>query len=162
MNDVDIKLIGDEELMQALTAADYKTQHKVLKKIVRDTANKTLVKPLRQATPVKTGTLKSSMGALSGKSRRSAVAFAGPRTGGKYKGYVARILENSKGKDREPKGYALSTPWGPRRRVGPLKRNKFVEPTLKAHLRDAENHFIKSIRTILEREFRRARKKGIV
>jgi hypothetical protein len=160
---MDIRLVGDEDLLKALQMADYKTQHKVLKKIVKDTANKTLVKPLRQATPKKTGALRGSMGAVSGKSRKNAVAFAGPRMGGKHKGYIANILEHSKEQTRYPEnGQFLKTPWGPRRSVGPMKRNKFVEPTLTRHLKDAENYFIKSVRTIWEREFKRARKRGLV
>jgi len=161
-NDVNITLVGDEELMKVLTNLDYKTQHKVLKRITKDTAQKTLVGPLRQASPYRTGTLRASMGSLSGKSKRTAVAFAGPRMGGKHKGYVANILEHSKGMKRIPKGAALNTPWGPRKSVKGFRKIVFVVPTLKRHLKDAENYFTKSIRTIMEREMKKARKTGII
>jgi len=164
MNDVDIKLIGDEELMRVLYNLEYKTQHKVLKKIVRDAGQKTMVRELKQRTPVgPTGNLKRSMGIVQGRSKRSAVAFAGPRMSSTYKGYIANILEHSKGQRRYPKSTkALMTPWGPRKSVGPLRRQVFVRPSLISQLRPAELHIIKSLRTIMEREMRKARKTGIV
>lgn len=162
-NDIDIKLVGDQELMKVLTNLEYKTQHKVLKRVVGDAAQKTMVGPIRSVTPVRSGTLKSSVGKKAGKSKRSAVVFAGPLMGGKHKGYVANILEHGKGTKRTPKNSkALSTPWGPRMSVAGIKAKPFVRPTILANLKNAENHIFKSIRTIMEREMKKARKTGRV
>lgn len=171
-NDIDIRLVGDEELLKALHNADYKTQHKVLKKIVRDVGNKTLVKPMRAAAPNRTGTLRKSIGVVAGKSKRNAVMFVTPRVTGKYEGYVANIFEHYDGGKREPgtdkytgkKRKRPRTPHGIRRHSGVMttKYKGFVEKTYDRHLKDAEDYFIKSVRTIWEREFKRARKKGLV
>lgn len=111
--DFDIVLVGDEELMKALTSLDYKTQQKYNKRIVRDAARATIVDRLRKAAPRgPTGNLKKSMGIVTGKSKRSAVMFAGPRMshgrnkdGSKregHAGWVANIIEFNKGQNRYP------------------------------------------------------------
>lgn len=178
---VDIKLVGDEELNQVLTNLDYKTQHKVLKRVVNDAAQKTIVKAVKAAAPVGkgvkgtqfssigTGNLKRSIGTVSGKSKRSAVVFAGPRTKSKYQkrtstnmGFVANIIEHGKNKRRVPTtAKALSTPWGPRKSVKGIPARPFVKPNILSQLKPAENHIFKSIRTIMEREMKKARKNGI-
>ena len=92
MNDVDIKLIGDEELLKAFRELDYKTQHRRLKQVVSNAANiyvKAARKgiPTRQTKPLPTGkkwhppgTGRKSMMKKMGKSRRNATVFVGPRT----------------------------------------------------------------------------------
>jgi len=92
MSDVDIELIGDEELLAVLKDLDYKTQHRFLKRIVSDSAN-IHVKAARRAIPVRRtkltasgqkwhppGAGKKSIGKKMGKSRRTATVFVGPRT----------------------------------------------------------------------------------
>ena len=108
--DVDIRLMGDRELMQALSNMEYATQQKYLKAILRDASTKTMVPLLRNAVPVKTGNLRKSMGSVPGKSRRNAVVFVGPRMSHRktaegsteHKGWVANILQNAKDQDRYP------------------------------------------------------------
>ena len=160
----EIRLIGDKELMQALTQLEYKTQHRVLKKVVNDTARETIVKPLQNASPVgNTGNLRKSMGTKAGRSRKNAVVFAGPRMGGSHKGYIANILEHGKDEKRVPKrARALATPWGPRRSVAGVKARPFVRPTIERNLPNAERHLATSIRKIIEREWNRAVKRGLI
>jgi len=122
-NDMDIELLGDEELMRVLKRLPEKVGRKVLSRVQSDAANP-MVKEIRANAPVgKTRNLRKSIGKVKGRSRRSPVLFVGPRTGGgaktTHKGFIANILENSKGQRRTPKGQYLATPWGPRKSVGP-------------------------------------------
>jgi len=178
-NTVNIKLIGDDELLRTLTSLEYKTQHKFLKRVVKDTATKTLAKALRQASPKgPTGNLKRSMGAVSGKSKRNAVVFAGPRMAGRFqkktstnKGWVANIIEHNKGKVRKPMpdprgGYRGSpkTPHGYRKDSGimPTTYKGYIGRTLTQNLKRAENHLLKSVRTIIERDWNSKVRKGLI
>jgi len=156
----DIKLIGDKELLAALKDLDYKTQQKFLKRILNDTAQKTFVKKLRQASPVRTGNLRKSMGKVAGRSRRVATVFAGPRMSrGKDKathsGYVANILENAKPGRRYPKGQALKIGGSFAKSVGPIRKKTNFKGVILNTLKEAESHMAKSIRTIIERTVRK-------
>ncbi|MBG7617398.1 MAG: hypothetical protein IZT57_03395, partial [Chloroflexi bacterium] len=111
MSDVGISLLGDEDLMKALQALDYATQQKFLKSILRDTSTKTVVPFVRRFTPQgQTGNLKKSIGHVTGKSKKVATVFVGPRMSHNksregevgYKGWVANILEFAKNTDRTP------------------------------------------------------------
>lgn len=157
--DVDITLVGDKELMQVLNNLPAKVNLKVLKRVVNDSANP-MVKEVRANAPVgATQNLKKSIGKKAGKSKRSAVVFVGPRTGGNHKGFIANILEHSKEKIRYPKkSKALSTPWGPRKSVGRLRRRVFVRPSIQRTLKVVEDRFTISLRKILTKEFNKARK----
>lgn len=162
-NDIDITLLGDEELHQILNGLNYQTQHKFLKRVVRDTAQKTMVRPLRDASPRRTGGLQKSMGVVSGRSKRNAVAFAGPRMGGQHKGYIANIIEFNKGELRYPtkrNPNRPKTPYGVRVHSGRMNTLKkgYIAATIKQNLKAAEDHIAKSIRTIIEREIRKYNK----
>jgi HK97 gp10 family phage protein len=161
-NSFDITLLGDKELMSVLTNLPYKVQHKVLKRVVNDAANP-MVKEIRANTPVgPTGNLKKSIGKKAGRSKKSAVVFVGPRIGGKsdasMKGYVANILEHSKGRVRKPKGKLLSTPWGPRRFVRGFPARPFVRPAMKRSIKTVENNMFTSLRKIIQKELNKVRK----
>ena len=162
MSDIDITLLGDEELNKVLTNLPFKLQHNVLKKVVSDSANP-MVKAIKQDAPRgATGNLYRSIGKVAGRSKRNAVVFVGPRLGGggkrgAQKGWVANILEFSKGKVRRPKGQFLATPWGPRRFVGPLQRIEFVEPNIRRTLKVVENNFTNSVRKIIGKELKKVR-----
>ena len=100
MSDVDIKLIGDQELLKIIRGLDRQTQHKVLKKVVSNAAL-VYVKGAKRAIPRRTtklfppsvspgkkrkpwhppGTGKKSPFKKMGKSKRSVTYFVGPRTG---------------------------------------------------------------------------------
>jgi HK97 gp10 family phage protein len=100
MNDVDINLLGDDELLAALRELDQKTQLRYLKRVVSDSAN-IYVKAARRQVPVRRtklvpppvkpgkkrslwhppGTGKKSIGKKMGRSKRTATVFVGPRTG---------------------------------------------------------------------------------
>jgi len=168
MSDVNIKLVGDVELLAALKDLDYKTQHRFLKRVLNDAANKTIVKNLKQVTPVRTGNLKRSMGVVQGKSRRTATVFAGPRSSrirdkAQYSGYVANILENAKPGRRYPKkGTALKMGDKFFTSVGPITKKTNFKATIQGSLRQAEEHMTKSIRTIIERTWNSKVKKGLV
>ena len=155
--DMDITLVGDEELQKILKQLDYKTQHKFLKRVVNDAGQKTVVKDLKRDSPRgETGNLRRSMGTVRGKSRRNATVFAGPRMGGKHKGWVANILENAKPNRRYPKNAkALKIGDNYVKSVGPIKKKTTFRQTIKAAMPAAERHMIKSVRTILEREIRK-------
>jgi hypothetical protein len=163
-NDVDIKLLGDEQLMQAFNNLEYKVSHKVLKKTVNDTARKVFVPPMRKAHPYRQ--IQKSIGVKQGRSRRVAAAFAGPRmiprrfqtdkqkASGNYSGWLAQIVEYNKGAKR-------STSKGYNRGIMPLQGRGRMRTTLKRNLIPAERHVMKSLRTIIEREWKRAVKKGL-
>jgi len=173
MNDVDIKLIGDNELAEALRSLDYATQQRELKKILRDAANKTVVAHLKRVAPVRTGALRASMGVITGKSKRKATVFAGPRLShsktrsGKagYSGWVANILENAKPQRRVPqKGKAFKpffgTASGPGfvTSVGPITKKTHFTYAIQTQLQPAALHITKSTRTVLTRTWNRKRK----
>jgi hypothetical protein len=178
--DMDITLIGDEELTRVLRNLDYKTQHKVLKRIVNDASQKTIAKELKAKAPNRSGRLKASMGTKAGKSKRSAVSFVGPRVPGGSKdkitntnqGYIANVIEFNKGQKRYPgfdkkKGEIRKrpkAPWGVRLHSGvmPTTKKGFIKRAVESQMKPAEMHIIKSLRTIMVREMNKARKKGIV
>lgn len=157
----DITLIGDTELLAALKELDYKTQQKYLKRILNDTAQKTFVKELRRASPVRTGNLKRSMGKKTGKSRRVATVFAGPRMSHKreksqYSGWVANILDNAKPGRRYPKNKkAMTINGGFAKSVGPITKKTNFKGVIIRTLKPAERHIAKSVRTIIERTVRK-------
>ena len=155
MNDIQLHLEGPDALFKIIRGLEAKTQHKILIRVLNDTAQKTFVRNLKIASPVVYGTLRRSMGRVTGKSRRVATVFAGPRMGGAHKGWVANILEHAKSGKRYPKGKFLATPWGPRRSVGPIRKRTNFKGVILGTIRQAEAHMFKSIRTIMEREIRK-------
>jgi len=161
MNDVDIRLVGDEQLLQIIRGLDVKTQHVVLKRVLRDTAQKTFVRALRRESPVRTGNLKRSMGHVTGKNRRVATVFAGPRMGGSHKGYVANILDHAKDNRRFPKE-AKALRWNGRyyKSVGPIRKKTNFKQVILNTIPEAQEHQFKAIRTIIEREIRKYAKRA--
>lgn len=165
MSDVDITLIGDKELLRIIRGLEQKTQQKVLKKVLSDTAQKTFVKELRKEAPVRSGKLKASMGKVAGRSKSKATVFAGPRMRhrdrtGRYSGWVANILENAKTGRRVPKeAQALATPFGFFKSVKPIARRTDFKGVIQSTIRMAEDHTFKSIRTILNREIKKHAKR---
>ena len=164
--DFGIDLIGDKELHQVLTGLDYKVQQKFLKKVVSDAARQTVVKELKADSPKKTGNLRRSMGVTMGRSKKNAVAFAGPRMGGKWTGYIANVIEFNKGNVRYPgpRGKRPSTPMGVRLHSGrmPTTYKGFVTRAIKSQLRNAENHITSSLRRVMVKEMRKGRKTGLI
>ena len=92
-NDASIDLIGDEELLKILHELDVKSQHRILKRVVSDSAN-IYVKAVKRGIPTRetklqpsgkrwhpSGTGKRSIMKKMGRSRRTATVFVGPRTG---------------------------------------------------------------------------------
>lgn len=92
MSDIDLTLIGDEQVLAAFRELDVKTQHKRLHQVLSDAA-KIPKKALRSAIPVRKEKLKPTgdkwhppgMGKKSvmqkrGRSKKSAVLFVGLRT----------------------------------------------------------------------------------
>jgi len=96
--DVDLKLVGDKEILAAFRALDAKTQHRQLHKVLNHAAN-IPKKAQRQAIPVRKtklkptgekwhppGTGRKSTIKKRGRSRKNAVLFVGPKTRtGSYK-----------------------------------------------------------------------------
>jgi len=163
--DFDIRLVGDDELVKALRMMEYKTQHKVLKKIAGDTARKIFVGPLKRAHPY--DQISRSIGVIKGRSRRVGAAFVGPRMvpgwkltdkqkqSGNYSGYLAQIVEYNKGQVRTTKkGYS--------RGVMPTTGKGKMKSTYRSLMPKAERYVMTSLRTIMEREWKRAVKKRIV
>lgn len=170
-NDIDITLVGDKELLRTLENLDYATQHKYLKAILRNTSAKTVVPFVRQATPRgQTGNLRKSIGTITGKSKSTATVFVGPRLSHKksregndgYSGWVANILEFAKPHDRVPKDAKAFKPFfgtaaGPGfvRKVGPIKKKTNLTWAITSRLNPAEIHMTKSIRTVIERTWKK-------
>ena len=173
MSDINIGLIGGKELLRALENLDYSTQHKELKKILRDTATQTFVKRLKQAAPP-SQTLKKSFGHVTGKSRRVATIFAGPRMSLKkaregdegYKGWLANIIEFNKFQNRYPgkrRGGGLKkrpkTPMGVRRHSGVFPWGPFQIRTILNTIRYAEDYQIKAVRKLILKEWKKYTKR---
>ena len=153
--EIDIQVLGVEELMKVLTNLEYKTQHKTLKKITNDVARNVFLPPLRNAHPYQV--IKDSMGVKSGKSKRNAVSFVGPRMGGTKKqlsegkghvGYLANIVEYNKYQDRKTKK-------GASRGRTPLKGRAGIRIAYKRNMSKAEAYFTVAIRKIIQREWNR-------
>jgi len=176
-NDIDIKLIGDKELMQALQSLDYATQQKTLKAILTNASTKAVKPLIKRATPVgQTGNLRKSIGNVRGKSKSVATLFVGPRMSHKrtaegkegYRGWVANILENAKGKDRTPEKAKAFKPFsggtgGPEffKKVGPIRKRTHLTWAVKASLKPAEVYITKATRTVLERAWKKKTKTGL-
>ena len=173
MSDVAIDLIGDEELLRFLDNLEYSTQQKFLKRILRDTATQTFVKGLRRDAPP-SRTLKRSMGHVTGKSRRVATIFAGPRmslskaqTDSGYKGWLANIIEYNKFQNRYPgkdrRGIEKKRPRLPdgsiRRHSGVFPWKPFIRQSLARSVRPAEEHQFKSIKKLILKEWNKYTKK---
>lgn len=92
MNDVDIKLVGDKELLLAFRELDNKTQHKRLHQVLSNVGN-IPQKAMKAVIPIRKdkrnqigekwhppGAGKKSITKKRGRSRQSAVLFIGPRT----------------------------------------------------------------------------------
>lgn len=171
-SDIKINLVGDEELLQILNGLDYRTQQIELKKVLRDTATKTFVKQLRREAPKgRTGNLRRSMGHVTGKSRKVATVFAGPRMSHNrrsksgemimgHKGWVANILENAKMSRRKPlKGRTMV--WAGRHftSVAPISKKTDFKGTILRTIREAEDYKFKAMRTIFQREINKFKKR---
>jgi hypothetical protein len=108
MNDVDLKLIGDKELLAAFRDLDHKTQHKRLHQVLNHVAN-IPKKAIAAAIPIRNtkisptgkkwhppGLAKRSVIKKRGRSKKNAVLFVGPRAKtGDYKtdAYYIRIWD---------------------------------------------------------------------
>ena len=161
---LNIKWVGDEDLLKTLQNLDFKLQHKTLKKIVANTAQKIVVRQLRADTPKRnTGNLKRSIGKISGKSKRSAVYFVGPRMshrgggvqrsgGSRYSGWLANIIEHNKGGVRKTKK-------GATRGIMPNTYKGWIARSYAKSLPIAGPYLTTSIRTIMEREMKRYAKR---
>jgi hypothetical protein len=174
MSDINIDLIGDEELLRALGNLDQKTQQKELKRILRDTATQTFVKRLRQAAPP-SQTLKKSYGHVTGKSRRVATIFAGPRMSLKkafgegnqgYKGWLANIIEFNKFQPRYPGRTRAGrmkkrpkTPMGVRKHSGVFPWGPFQVRTILNTVRQAEAYQATAVRKLIIKEFKKYAKR---
>ena len=173
----EIQLIGDEELLNALRQLDYSTQHRILKRVLNDSANKLIVTPLKAASPVSSGTLRASMGTKVGRSRVNAVVFAGPRMGGRrggveHKGYIANIIEFNKGGIRYPgvdkKSGGLRkrpmTPHGTRKHSGkmPTTHKGYISRTIEQAIPGVQKSIAGSVRVVIERAWNRAVKRGLI
>lgn len=178
MNDgVNIKVVGDAEIMAALQALDQAVALKYLRAILRDVGNKAVVPLLRHAVPLgPTGNLRASMGVVTGKSKSNAVVFVGPRMSHKrdmkgdrkqgYQGWVANILEFAKPGDRRPANAKAFRPFdgdasGPFffKKVGPIKKKTNIRFAVTKSVGPARLQIEKSMRTVVERAWNRGLKK---
>lgn len=165
MNDVDIKLVGDEELLRAFRELDYRTQHGRLKQVISNAAN-IYVKAARQVIPIRTtkvappssgarrraremgvqtkwhppGLGKRSIMKKVGKSKKSATYFVGPRTGTNDYRTDAFYL----------KFWELGT-----RKKTPANR---IIPAYEQNTKNVENDMYNSMRVIIERAWNKHRK----
>jgi len=154
MSDIDVNLLGDDELYQVFNGLEYKTQRKFLKKVVGNAAQ-TIVPGLKKEIPKRTTNLvnagnsnkfhspglgRKSIGKKIGRSKKNVVWFVGPKgPKGDYKRdpfYLKWIEFGAYGKNR----------------------NLYITRYLKRNLKKVENHFEKSMRIIIQREMKKARK----
>lgn len=153
---IDVKLLGADELKQVFSNLEYKLQQKELKRILRG-AGTNVARALRRASPKKSGTLSKSMGVVTGRNKRGATVFVGPRKG-EYKGYIANVLEFGKNVTRVPKTKkALNTPWGPRRSVAGIKAQPFVKKTIEREMKNTEQYIEASMRKLIDKELSKAK-----
>lgn len=162
--DISIELLGDKEIQNILKGLDYKLQMKTMKKVVKDAAVQVVVKQLKRDSPKRTGNLQRSMGVIPGKSKRSAVMFAGPRmshdfTKSNHSGWIANVLEFSKGTRRYPKKAKTLFPFdGPPMfypSVGPIRKKTNFRAGLRSVMGQVEKHLTKSFTTIMNREIKK-------
>lgn len=154
MSDINIKLVGDKELLRVFSGLDFKLQQKSLKKVVGNAAQ-SLVGPLRSEIPKRTtgiantgknakwhppGLAKKSISKKLGRSRRSAVYFVGP------KGPVGDYM-------RDP-WYLKFWEYGARGK----NRNLIIKRFFERNLRNTEKLMAKSVRIIMEKEMKKARR----
>jgi len=173
-NDIDIKLLGYNELTEVLRNLDYATQHKILKSILRNTGTKEIIPYVKRVTPQgQTGNLKRSIGNVTGRSKINATVFVGPRMSHKrsmgsneYSGWVANILEYAKGTDRFPEKAKAFKPFsggagGPAfyKKVSGIKKRTNLTFAIKSRLHPAEVYIEKATRTVIERAWRSKTKK---
>lgn len=149
---MDITLVGDKELLEVLRQLEYKTQHRILKRVVSDSAN-IYVKAARRAIPVRsdktqrTGTKwhppgagRKSIGKKMGRSRRVATVFVGPRTNtGNY------------GTD----GWYLKFPEYGTKKMGP---RGWLQTAYATNKQAVENNMINSLRKIINKVWAKTRK----
>jgi len=150
MSDVDIELVGDQELSRVFASLDYKLQQKSLKKVVGNVAQG-FVAPLKREMPIRKTALtpgghkwhppglgRRSIGKKVGRSKKSAVYFLGPKgPRGDYMKdpFYLKFWEYGQGNSR-------------------LTINRFFE----SNLTNMEAKLSRSIRIIMEREMKKARK----
>lgn len=169
-NEINIQVLGIDELLKVLSNLDYKTQQKELKKITNDVGRKVFVQPMKAAHPY--SVIKRSIGIKTGKNRKNAVTFVGPRMGGNenqrasgnYSGWLANIIEFNKGEQRYPK---IDKRTGPRKRpktpdgirihsgIMPLTGKGEMAKAIINNLKRAESYFSKSVRDVIQREWNR-------
>jgi hypothetical protein len=157
--DVNIDLVGDDELLRVFRELNKKVQKPLLKRIVGDASQKTLVSPLKREIPKRTTNLvntgrnarwhppglgKKSITKKIGKSKKSVVYFVGP--GGPVGDYK-----------RDP----FYLKWFEYGAYGKNRTLTFLN-FYKRNINTTERHLEKSLRTIIGRIMKKARKKGIV
>ena len=185
MNDIDIKLIGDNELAQVIRNLDYVTQQRFLKNILADVGRREIVKYLKIVAPMgQTGNLRRSMGVIRGKAKNTATVFVGPRLSHKesaagkegYKGWVANILEFAKSEPRTPKGAEggrfqrsgkepkkTFKPFVPGlflREISPIRKRTHFTYTIESRLKPAEVEIKEATRRVIERTWKNKSKQA--
>lgn len=156
MSDVDLKLIGDDELLRILRGLENKTQHRILKKVVSNAAN-IYVKGAKGVIPRRTtnltppsvtmgkkrkpwhppGTGKKSPIKKAGKSKRSATYFVGPKTG--------------TGDRRTDAWYLRFWEEGTKYLTG----THAIKGSYETNTQSVENNMFRAMRTIMEREIKK-------
>ena len=97
-----------------------KVQRKNTNTILRRTAREVYFPPLKTSSPVKTGSLRRSMGSITSKKRHLSTVFVGPRVirgwnekpdklhrAMRFSGRIANVLEYSKGRIRRTRFRAI-------------------------------------------------------
>ena len=119
---ITIDITGSKKLEAEFKRLGVKLSTSELRGVLRKTATQELIKPLKAASPKRSGTLRKSFGNVTGKNRIVATIFVGPRiegdrrvrrnvgggqkmsfkTAGRYNGWLANIIENNKFRQRYP------------------------------------------------------------
>ena len=152
MSDMNLELIGDDELLAALREMDYKTQHKFLKRTLNKSAD-IYKNAVKRAIPKRTTKLQpsgvkwhppgagiKSVGKKMGKSKRVATVFVGPRTRtGDYAtdGWYLKFWE-----------------YGTKYRPPEMK----ITAAYASRQQEVENSMMSSLRTIISRAWNKTKK----
>lgn len=138
--DIDIQLLGDEEIIKVLRGLPGKMGKSFVQRAWIKAA-KPVVKAQRAGMNFKnpTGNAHKSIGKVRGKSYKSPTVFVGPRKGIKNDAFYLRFL------------------WDGTKHISPKTGLQSYEASVMSSLSEAKALFAREIRLLLEKEWRKAR-----
>ena len=171
--DIDIQIAGTKELKAILRELPQKTRRKYMLKAWRK-STKPLITAARNNISGYSKSLAKSIGNITGRSKKSAVVYVGPRVKGKWKdsGWYAPFVEfgTSGVKRNRKQGYKRKSDnpaFGWVKNIGRGKRYRddqparpFMRPAIMQTSNTVVNHFFEGQRQVFERVVKKYDKKS--